>query len=155
MVVPPGRQGARQAQTTMKDREMSQNLLQLQLNAEDYAAIDGALSTLEQRLAGLIDLSVDERRGLVRMGEKSEAFCRQTLMAMEERPKNFKAVSKLAYGYLNHLWLWDKEATINELKKVGFKTIREIEFNDSEDPMFNLVENKKRFDLCVKLEAVK
>lgn len=68
----------------MKDREMSQNLLQLQLNAEDYAAIDGALNTLEQRLSGLIDLSVDERRGLVRMGEKSEAFCRQTLMAMEE-----------------------------------------------------------------------
>lgn len=74
---------------------------------------------------------------------------------MEERPRNLKAVSKLAYGYLNHLWLWDKEATISELQKAGFKTIREIEFNDSEDPMFKLVENRKRFDLCVKLEAVK
>lgn len=68
----------------MKDREMSQNLIQLNLSVEDYAAIDGALNTLEQRLAGLIDLTVDERRGMVRMGEKSEAFCRQTLMAMEE-----------------------------------------------------------------------
>lgn len=63
---------------------MSQNLIQLSLSAEDYSAIDGALTLLETKLAGLIDLSVDERRGLVRMGEKSEAFCRQTLLAMEE-----------------------------------------------------------------------
>jgi len=63
---------------------MSQNLIQLSLTAEDYSAIDGALTLLETKLTGLIDLSVDERRGLVRMGEKSEAFCRQTLLAMEE-----------------------------------------------------------------------
>ena len=87
--------------------------------------------------------------------EASVRFIKRTLMAMEERPRNMKAVSKLAFGYINHLWLWDKEATINELKKVGFSSIRECEFNDSEDPMFKQVENKKRFDLCVKLEAVK
>lgn len=87
--------------------------------------------------------------------EASVRFIKRTLMAMEERPKNLKAVSKLAYGYLNHLWLWDKESTINELEKAGFSKIREIEFNDSEDPMFKLVENPKRFDLCVKLEAIK
>jgi hypothetical protein len=68
----------------LKDREMSQNLIQLNLNADDYVAIDGALTVLEQRFAGLNNLSADESRGLVRMGEKSEAFCRQALMAMEE-----------------------------------------------------------------------
>jgi predicted SAM-dependent methyltransferase len=98
------------------------------------------------------DYIADKEKG---DADASIRFIKRTLMAMEERPKNLKAVSKLAFGYLNHLWLWDKEATINELQKVGFKVIREIEFNDSEDPMFKLVENKKRFDLCVKLEAVK
>jgi hypothetical protein len=76
-------------------------------------------------------------------------------MGQEERPRSLKGRSKMAFGYLGHLWLWDKEATINELEKAGFKNIREIEFNDSEDPMYKLVENKKRFDLCVKLEATK
>lgn len=59
-------------------------MIQLSLTAEDYSAIDGALTVLETRLAGLIDLSVDERRSIVRMGEKSENFCRQTLLAMDE-----------------------------------------------------------------------
>jgi predicted SAM-dependent methyltransferase len=87
--------------------------------------------------------------------EASVRFIKRTLMGMETRPMDLKTISKVAYGYLDHLWLWDKESTINELRKVGFTNIREIEFNDSEDPMFKLVENKKRFELCVKLEAVK
>lgn len=82
---PTARQGAAAATNAVQRKtEMSQNLIQLSLSAEDYSAIDGALTLLETKLAGLIDLSVDERRGLVRMGEKSEAFCRQTLLAMEE-----------------------------------------------------------------------
>lgn len=63
---------------------MSQNLIQLNLTAEDYSAIDGALTVLETRFAGLIDLSAEDRRSIVRMGEKSESFCRQTLVAMDE-----------------------------------------------------------------------
>ena len=63
---------------------MSQNLISLTLTADDYAAIDQAIAILEARLSGLIDLSADERRGIVRMGDKSEAFCRQTLSLMTE-----------------------------------------------------------------------
>lgn len=63
---------------------MSQNLISLALTADDYAAIDDAIATLEGRLKGLINLAADERRGLVRMGDKSEAFCRQTLALMNE-----------------------------------------------------------------------
>lgn len=87
--------------------------------------------------------------------EASIRFVKRTIMGMEDRPRNLKAVSKLAYGYLNHLWLWDTESTINELKKAGFTKIREMGFNDSDDEMFKLVENKKRFELCVRLEAIK
>lgn len=82
------RQGAVAATNAVQRKtEMSQNLIQLTLTPEDYAAIDDALATLETRLSSLIDLSADERRSIVRMGEKSEAFCRQTLMAMDENRK--------------------------------------------------------------------
>ena len=63
---------------------MSQNLISLSLTAEDYTAIDQAIATLEGHLSGLIELGADERRGLVRMGDKSESFCRQTLALMTE-----------------------------------------------------------------------
>lgn len=94
--------------------EMSQNLIQLNLNADDYAAIDGALTVLESRLAALIDLSVEERRGLVRMGEKSEAFCRQTLLAMDEN-RNFIPAS---------VGLDDAKGDLDQLDALRRRTLR-------------------------------
>lgn len=61
---------------------MSQNLVSLNFSADDLAAIDAAIGTLEQKLGSLIELSIDERRTLTKMGEKSEALCRQTLMVL-------------------------------------------------------------------------
>lgn len=63
---------------------MPQNLISLTLTAADHAAIADALSTLEGKLSGLISLSTDERRSLNKMGEKSETFCRRTLVAMSD-----------------------------------------------------------------------
>ncbi|MBC7700119.1 hypothetical protein [Aquabacterium sp.] len=65
---------------------MPQNLISLTLTEADHAAIADALSTLESKLSGLISLSTDERRSLNKMGEKSETFCRRTLVAMSENP---------------------------------------------------------------------
>lgn len=61
---------------------MSQNLITLTLTADDIAAIDSALATLETRLAALVELSAEDRRSLAKMGDKSEAFCRQTLIVL-------------------------------------------------------------------------
>jgi len=66
---------------------MSQNLISLNLSAADFAEIDAALGTLEAKLSGLIDLSQDERRSLSKMGDKSEAFCRQTLTVLSQNPQ--------------------------------------------------------------------
>lgn len=66
---------------------MGQNLVSLQLTAEDLVAVDAALRTLEQKLAVLVELSIDERRALTKMGEKSEAFCRQTLIVLAQNPQ--------------------------------------------------------------------
>jgi hypothetical protein len=38
-------------------------------------------------LDGLINLSVDERRTLNKMGDKSESFCRQTLVLLGQNPQ--------------------------------------------------------------------
>ena len=63
---------------------MSQHLISISVSAEQLAAINATLDTLEAQLAGLIELSVDDRRKLVKMGDKSEAFCRQTLIVLAQ-----------------------------------------------------------------------
>lgn len=57
------------------------------LTADEHAAMDKTLTSLETRQAGLLDLSVDERRALPKMGNKSEASCCQTLMVLAQNPK--------------------------------------------------------------------
>jgi hypothetical protein len=60
---------------------MTQNLIDLQIPDADWLAIDAALLTLETKLgAKLLDLTVDQRKELTKMGDKSEAFCRQALI---------------------------------------------------------------------------
>lgn len=66
---------------------MAQNLMSLALSAEDLDAVDAALSALEARLTGLVALQPDDRRGLTKMGDKSEAFCRQTLTVLAQNPQ--------------------------------------------------------------------
>jgi hypothetical protein len=69
---------------------MSQNLLSLNVSDEQLVAVDNALTALEAleaALPGLIPLTVDQRKGMSRMGPKSEAFCRQTLMMLAQNPQ--------------------------------------------------------------------
>jgi hypothetical protein len=63
---------------------MSQNLVTLNISPDDLAAIAAAITTLQEKLGGLIELSVDQRRSLTKMGDKSEAFCRQTLIVLAQ-----------------------------------------------------------------------
>ena len=63
---------------------MTQNTISLTLVQDDITAINAALDILESKLAGLEELSVDERRSLAKMGDKSEAFCRQTLIVLDQ-----------------------------------------------------------------------
>lgn len=65
----------------------SQNLLTLDLSDARLMAIDNALSDLETQLSGLVAMDAARRRTLARMGDKSEAFCRQALAVMEQNPQ--------------------------------------------------------------------
>ncbi|MGH3710410.1 MAG: hypothetical protein ACRDRQ_20400 [Pseudonocardiaceae bacterium] len=66
---------------------MSQNLISLTLTDEQLVAADAALAALEQAFAGFIALDPDKRRTFMRMGGKSEQFCRQTLTVLGDNPQ--------------------------------------------------------------------
>lgn len=72
---------------------MPQNLASLILTPDDVADIEAAIITMEQRLTHLIGLTPEERRELTKMGDKSEAFCRQAVVTLgkhsEVLPRNF------------------------------------------------------------------
>ena len=72
---------------------MAQNLVDLDFTADTLAAIDAALAALETGLAGLLALTPDQRQGLTKMGDKSEAFCRKADAVFGENlailPANF------------------------------------------------------------------
>jgi hypothetical protein len=60
---------------------MTQNLITLDVTDADWTDIDAALLVLETKLgAKLLDLTVEQRSDLNKMGDKSEAFCRQALI---------------------------------------------------------------------------
>lgn len=65
---------------------MSQNLISLALGPTEWKAIDTTLQTLESQLRSLIDLSTEQRSTLVKMGDKSEAFCRKALDVLANNP---------------------------------------------------------------------
>jgi hypothetical protein len=64
-----------------------QNLVSLHLSAQDLADLDGAIDVLRRVLTPLIALQPAQRRELNKMGDKSEAFCRQTLTVLAANPQ--------------------------------------------------------------------
>lgn len=79
----------------------------------------------------------------------------QTLLGLERRPKGLKEMLIASFGNSKHLWMWDYYAMEFELKLAGFRFIRKCEFNDSSDPLFQLVEEESRFQGCLAIEAIK
>ena len=72
---------------------MSQNRIALQWDVDRLNSLDAIITALEGQLTDLIGLSPDERRELTKMGNKSEAFCRQAVTVLSENaqvlPRNF------------------------------------------------------------------
>jgi hypothetical protein len=63
---------------------MSQNLVDLQIDTSVLDPLDAAILQMESSLAHLISLTPEQRRGLTKMGEKSEAFCRAALNVAQQ-----------------------------------------------------------------------
>ena len=75
---------------------MSQNIIDFTLDDAQLAASLQALTDLEAQLSGLVAMSSEQRRKLARMGDKSEAFCRQTLSVLAQNPQVVPPSLKLA-----------------------------------------------------------
>ena len=75
---------------------MSQNIIDFTLDDAQLAASLQALTDLETQLSGLVAMSTEQRRKLARMGDKSEAFCRQTLEVLAQNPQVVPPSLKLA-----------------------------------------------------------
>lgn len=56
----------------------------IRFTEEKLLAVDQALEQLESAFADLVALNVPARRRLHKMGQKSEAFCRQAMMLMDQ-----------------------------------------------------------------------
>ena len=65
---------------------MSQDLVSLQFAPADLDAVDSALAVLEAKLEALVTLTAAERRKAIKMGDKSEVFCRQTELVLRQNP---------------------------------------------------------------------
>ena len=61
---------------------MTQNLVSLDISAADVAEFDAALAVIEKLDKTLLSLTADEVKGLSKMGDKSEQFCRQAAMVL-------------------------------------------------------------------------
>jgi len=85
----------------------------------------------------------------------SLAFMKVTLLGIKQKPKGLQGLLRSVFGNSHHLWMWDYHSLSHELEKAGFKSIRRCSYNDSDDPMFLLVEEKNRFENAVAVECTK
>lgn len=84
----------------------------------------------------------------------SLGFINLTRLGTQARPRGLKGILVSILGNANHLWMWDKKSLTKELENAGFKDIRVCQFNDCEDEMFKLVEDKGRFVESVTIDGV-
>ena len=82
-------------------------------------------------------------------------FLLDTYLGREKRNRGLKGMILEYFGNSHHLWMWDYKSIENELSKVGFVDIRRAVFSDSEDKMFESVEDEGRWTDCLGVESFK
>ena len=63
---------------------MSQDLVSLAFTAEELAALDAAIATVERFSQAFVSLSAEQVRSLAKMGDRSEPFCRIAPMVFQQ-----------------------------------------------------------------------
>lgn len=64
-----------------------QNLISLNLSAQDLTDLDAAIVTIRRVFAPFVALQVDEKVEMKKMGPKSREFCELTLELLENNPQ--------------------------------------------------------------------
>lgn len=85
----------------------------------------------------------------------STIFMKSASLGLIEKPKSLRNKLISLLGNSNHLWMWDQYSLYNELINIGFTKVRKCNFNDSEYPVFNSIENPDRYWAAIAFECVK
>jgi predicted SAM-dependent methyltransferase len=80
-----------------------------------------------------------------RRSDASDRLMRETLVGIERRPRSLMEHMRAVFGNSSHLWMWDYAGIHAALEKAGFAEIRQCQFGDSGDAVFDAVERKDRF----------
>lgn len=82
-------------------------------------------------------------------------FLSHTQLGLKTRPRGISGLLTAIAGNSKHLWMWDYEAMVAELSRIGFQGIRRAYFDDADDPMFDAVEDESRWHNALGIECVK
>lgn len=83
------------------------------------------------------------------------AFMSNTYLGHEKHEKRIREFFKMFYFTSYHFWMWDKLSLTKELENAGFCNIKIVGFGESEDKMFQYVEEANRFENAVSIECIK
>ncbi len=82
-------------------------------------------------------------------------FMKDSYLGHPSRPRGFSGLLRSWLGNSSHLWMWDYKSMAAELEKTGFTNIRRAQFGDSGDPLFNAVEEPRRWESCLGVDCLK
>ena len=83
----------------------------------------------------------------------SYQFLENSMLGIKARPRGLSGFASAVLGNSHHLWMWDYMSLSKELDAVGFQEIRRCNFGDSNDKMFEYVEDEGRFINCLSIEC--
>jgi SAM-dependent methyltransferase len=103
------------------------------------------------------DLESSAREYVARLdrGERNANafFLRETHLGCERKERGLGGLAKKLFNTSAHLWMWDELSMTHALHERGFRQIRRCRFGDCEDPMFSIVEERRRFENALAIEA--
>jgi len=82
-------------------------------------------------------------------------FVGSLLMGLQDRQTGLMGILQSSFGNSRHLWMWDEGGLRLMLQEAGFRAIRRVSFQDTEEPKFNELDSKERFDCGLGIEAKK
>ena len=83
----------------------------------------------------------------------NSAFLSATGLGVDSRKSGILSGLYASLRTSAHLWMWDSQSLKTALEQHGFKDVRRCEFGDCTDPMFQLVEDRGRFEDAVAMEG--
>ena len=91
----------------------------------------------------------------IELSDANSWFMRATYLGFENRLRTIKDIIIDLLGNSHHRWMWDEYSLSKQLLAHGFIDIEPFEYNNSQEPMFLLVEEQDRFKNAVCLQCRK